>query len=174
VRHFRAGLVLSAVVLLPAGCYRVAGRPYENVKTVSVNVFTNKTLYRNVDFDLTDQVGREINALTSYVIASPAEADVLIKGEVSDYEEKPEAIDEDEIVTTWRLVASATYRLVDNRTGELLAGPLTSRWSEVYPARTGRTLAEVRKETFRKLAQKIVEQLFMPWPDDGRPAEKKP
>ena len=171
MKRFWAGPVLLMLVF-PAACYRVAGRPYENVRTVSVSVFTNKTLYRDVDFDLTDEVGREINALTFYTLASPEEADAVLEGEVSDYAEKPEAIDENEVVTTWRLVGSATYKLVDNRTGETLAGPQTSRWSEVYPVRTGRTLAEVRKETFRKLAQKIVEQVFMPWPDTDRPAEK--
>ena len=69
MKRLWAGPVLLMLVL-PAACYRVAGRPYKNVKTVSVSVFTNKTLYRDVDFDLTDQVGREINALTSYTPVS--------------------------------------------------------------------------------------------------------
>lgn len=166
MKHLWAALCLLMVVST-AACYRIAGRPYNNISSVGVKVFTNKTLYRDVDFQLSDQLRREISALTFYTIAAPRDADAVLEGEVTRYEELPEAIDEDEMVTARRVVARAAYKLVDNRTGEIIASSGGLNWSEVFPVRTGRTLAQVREETLRKLAQKIVEHAFMPWPEAG-------
>ena len=173
MKHLRFGLALLMLVGV-AACYRTTGRPYKNVESVSVKVFTNKTLYRDLDFQITDHLRREISALTPCTIGSPRKADAIFQGEVSDYAEVPEAIDKDEVVTTWRLTAKAAYKLVDNHTGEVIASSDGVKWSEVYAVRAGRTLAEVRDETLRKLAQRIVEQAFMPWPEAEASAGKRP
>jgi len=166
VKPLAAALILLVAASAP-GCYRIAGRPYENVQTVGVKVFTNKTLYSGVDFQLTDAVRRELSATTVYAVASPAKADAVIEGDLTEYSEPAEVVDEQQNVVARRLFAAASYRLVDNSSGEVLAGPASARWSELYRMRTGRTLAEVREDLFRKLAQRIVQQVFLPWPDDG-------
>ncbi len=166
---------VAFIVLMAASataCYRVAGRPYKDVNTVGVRVLTNRTLYGNIDLQLTDQVNRELSALTFYTIASPAKADAVLEAELFDYQELPEAIDENETETVNRLTATATFKLVDTRTGRILAGPGKAQATEVYRLRTGRSLAEVRELTLRKLAQAIIEQAFLPWPKTGRPAEE--
>ena len=155
-----------AVAALAAGCYRVAGKPYENVETVGVKVFVNRTLYRDVDFQLTDALRRELSATSFYTVATPRDADAVLEGELTDYRELAEVIDENQAVTARRIVASARYSLVDNHTGEVLAGPKNAKWSELFRSRTGLPLDEVRQEVFRKLAQRIVTQVFMPWPED--------
>ena len=157
-------LLAIIAVALAAGCYRVAGKPYENIDTVGVKVFVNRTLYRDVDFQLTDAIRRELSAGTFYSVAAPRDADAVLEGELTDYRELAEVIDEDQAVTARRLVASARYSLIDNHTGEVLAGPRNAQWNELYRTRTGLPLDEVRQEVFRKLARKIVTQVFMPWP----------
>jgi len=162
------------VLALAAGCYRVAGKPYENVSTVGVKVFVNKTLYRDVDFELTDALRRELSASTYYTVETPRNADAVLEGELTDYRELAEVVDENQVVTARRIVAAARYSLTDNHTGEVLAGPKTAKWSELYRTRTGLPLDEVRQETFRKLARKIVTQVFMPWPEnDGQASSKQ-
>jgi len=167
-------LALAALpVLLLTACYRVAGVPSEGLRSVGVEVFTNKSLYRDVDFQLTDHLRREISAETIYTIESPKTADAVIMGELHDYREDPIVIDENDAVRSWRLVASARYELVDNRTGDVLVGPETVQWSEVYRARSDRPLADVRDEAIRKLARRIVQRVFMPWSDSNAPREKQ-
>ena len=156
---------LAATLLCLGGCYRFAGRNFEDVETVGIKVFVNRTLYRDVDFQLTDALRREISATTMYLTDSPGKADAVIEGEVLDYREPAETIDEREEVAARQLVAVASYKLVDARSGEVLAGPGRAEWNELYRVRTGRSLAEVREETFRKLAHKIVQEIFLPWPE---------
>ncbi len=78
-----------------------------------------------------------------------------------------EVIDANEIVITRRISVAASYKLIDSQTGEALAGPKTARWSELYRLRTGRSLTDVRADALRKLAQKIVQDVFQPWPEQN-------
>lgn|GEM_PF-1412607 len=169
----RLELAALLPVLLMAACYRTVDTHAEGVRSVAVEVFANKSLYRDVDYMLTDHLRREISAETMYAIGSPQSADAVITGELTSYREEPVVITEDEAVTSRRLVASATCELIDNRTGDALAGPSTVQWSQVYRERSGRTLAEVRDEAMRKLARRIVQQMFIPWSDNAPREEQQ-
>ena len=160
-----AACVAAAFIASSIGCYRIAGKAYENVDSVGVKVFVNKTLYRDVDFQLTDALRRELSALTYYAVDTPGKADAVLEGEVAEYKEPADVIDENQEVTSRRLSAAASYRLIDNNSGDVLAGPKTVRWSELYRVRSGQPLADVREKVFRKLAQKIVQDVFQPWPE---------
>ena len=158
-------ICVAAFIASSAGCYRIAGKAYDDVDTVSVRVFVNKTLYRDVDFQLTDALRREVSALTYYSVGTPDDADAVLEGEVTEYQEPAEVIDENQEVTSRRIHLAASYKLIDSASGDVLAGPKTARWSELYRVRSGLSLAEVREKAVRKLAQKIVQDVFQPWPE---------
>ena len=75
-------------LLALAGCwgYR-AGFPLPpHIHTFTVAAFTNKTLERNLDFEFTQALIREIHAKTALRVAPPGEADLVIHGEIDAFE----------------------------------------------------------------------------------------
>jgi len=166
VKRYAAAAITVALAAAASGCYTVAGRPYEGVQTVGVTVFTNRSLYRGLDFILTDAVNRELSTLAGYSRTSPGAADTVIEGELTLYREAPEVIDEDQRAVIERLYATATVRLTDSRSGEVFAGPVSVSWRELHRERGERTIQEARAEVMRKLAREIVVELFLPWPEE--------
>ncbi len=86
-----APAVLSVLGTLLAGCgYHVAGRASRlpaSVKTIAVPALENRTPRYRIEQRLTEAVVRELLARTSYrVVANPAAADAVVRGEITGVE----------------------------------------------------------------------------------------
>ncbi len=81
---------LCCVLVVAVGCaYTLGPREPEGVRKIAVPTFNNNTfrLRRELEFDLTDAVRREIQGRTSMQLVSRAEADMLIVGTITDFRE---------------------------------------------------------------------------------------
>ena len=93
----------------------------DDVQTVAVPIFENKTLYHGVEFDLTEAIVKEIQRSTPWVVTSTGSAQTTLTGSVTDAELLTFSRDRDT-----GLVMEQGYRLtidfewVDNRNGETL------------------------------------------------------
>ena len=123
-----ARLALLLSVLLVLGCssspqdgYSFDSSFSDDVQTVSVPIFENKTLYHGVEFDLTEAIVKEIQRATPWVVTSPSTAQTTIRGSVTDADLLTLSRDRDT-----GLVMEQGYRLtidfewVDNRNGKIL------------------------------------------------------
>jgi len=88
-RRFTKTLVLTAVVLLLRGCASDPSRGYskqslypQNIATVHIPIFENATFDRDVEFELTDAVIKEIESRTPYKVASSSHADTILTGRI--------------------------------------------------------------------------------------------
>lgn len=85
-------VVLGALVLTLAALAGCASDPTEGysartiypttVQTVSVPIFENETFVRDVEFELTDALIKEIERRTPYKVTSQARADSLLTGRI--------------------------------------------------------------------------------------------
>ena len=87
--HLRRLPAVALLVGLAAGCasdptegYSAQAAFPSQVSTVAVPIFTNETFTRDVEFELTDAVIKEIQARTPYRISSTATADSILLGRI--------------------------------------------------------------------------------------------
>ena len=80
--------VLAALATL-VGCASDPTKGYstessfpDDVRSVAIPIFENHTLFRDVEFDLTDALIKEIEARTPYKVLSSAKADTVLLGRI--------------------------------------------------------------------------------------------
>lgn len=153
-----AGILTVALTLITAtiacflgGCANdptagyVAGGIYpDDVTTVAVPIFENDTYQRNVEFELTDAVIKEIEARTPYKVVDRAHADTILIGRVR-------KVELDQLSKSRRTGLSEE---------EILRVTIDFQWQN---QQTGRTLVERRDFT--------GQALFVPSQPSGEPIE---
>ena len=115
------GVALLAIVSLPGCGYHVAGKASrlpQNVHTLAVPVFENRSRSYRIEAKLTAAVVREFDARTQYrIISDPANADAIMRGSVLSTQIEP-----------------LTY---DSRTGRASSGLITIRMSVTLTGSNG-------------------------------------
>ncbi len=114
---------MLAIVSLPGCGYHVAGKASrlpQNVHTIAVPTFQNKSQTYRIEAKLTAAVVREFNARTQYrIVSDPANADATMRGSVLSTQIEP-----------------LTY---DSRTGRASSGVITIRMSVTLTGGNGRS-----------------------------------
>lgn len=82
-------VTVSAMMLWLTGCasdptegYVLGDTFREDVATVAVPIFENRTFHREVEFDLTDALVKEIERRTPYKVTSAVRADTILNGTI--------------------------------------------------------------------------------------------
>lgn len=74
------------ILLCVFGCGYQSSLRVNEVTTVAVPIFDNKTSWRELEFELTNLIHREIKARTPFrLVSRPEDADIIIVGEIVDY-----------------------------------------------------------------------------------------
>lgn len=137
----------------------------EDIRTVYVEMFDSKSLYRGVEYELTDALAKRIEADTPYKIVSDrSKADTVIGGYISTAarslltveRETGRAMEKEATLTAvveWKNLKTGEM-LISNET--VIASASYSEWQS-QGFRYGYTLSANR------LAEKIVELMEKPW-----------
>jgi hypothetical protein len=89
--RYRLGLMLVCLAVLDwaGGCASDPTRGYSSrsiyptdVSSVAVPIFANNTLVRDVEFELTDALIKEIESRTPYKVTAESRADTILLGQV--------------------------------------------------------------------------------------------
>lgn len=137
---------------------------YRKASTVAIPIFDNATLRRGNEFELTDVVAREVITRTPYrVVASPSEADVVVRGKIVQFSQPVVVPGFENSVREGSVVIAVKVTIVEGRTGKLIADPPAHAEQAYIVAERGGTLGTARAEVFDRLAQWIVQQLEVPW-----------
>jgi hypothetical protein len=151
-------------LLLCVGCgYSAHFKMPEGVDSVAIEVFRNRTLYREVDFEFTNALRREISAKTPLKIEAADQADALFTGEILDYRRYVLREDRNDVPTEFRVVIDVSYQVKDLKTGKVIAENKRMRRGEDYQLRRGQVEPEARAEAIRRLARNVVQDAFHRW-----------
>jgi len=154
---------VGLIFLFIIGCgYQL--NPYmKEVVTVAVPIFDNKTTWREMEFELTNLVHREIKARTPFrLVSHPEDADIVIYGEITDYRNPVMVEDTQDNVIMSGAVMTLRVTIKEQKTGKEVMSKSRSVQSEfIRGASEASTDAEYRgrQQTFEQLSRWVVSLL---------------
>jgi hypothetical protein len=167
-------LILAAAACLAfAGCGYTVGGPYrQDIRTVHVPIFQSTSFSRDVEFQLTEAVHKEIQKQTHFRLARAGEADTQLLGRIVGIQKR--ALSE----TGWDDPRELQYQLSVEVTWEDLRGgrsEIIRRQIAIPPdvvnllstadfaPELGQSLGTARQRAVDNLARQIVQLMQTPW-----------
>ncbi|GAB4109314.1 MAG: LPS assembly lipoprotein LptE [Phycisphaeraceae bacterium] len=93
-RTFRLKARVSGLLVLFACMVWVTGCGYtnkellpEDIHTVAVPIFENRTFYRGIEFELAEALVKQVHTRTPYKVVSPATAQTILEGTITRVEQ---------------------------------------------------------------------------------------
>ena len=164
-----AGLVMLALITLNSSCkmsgYSNKSLFPEDINTICLKMFDNRTFWRNIEYDLTDALAKQIEVSTPYKIISDNDlADTVMTGQITDVSKSVLMTDRDtgmaqEIELTIRAIVSWK----NLKTGDLLCDNMEIIASGSYSTALGQNQAYASKLAANKLALKIIKLMENKW-----------
>lgn len=165
-------VLAAALWTLASGCGYIVGNGFgPEIRTVSVPLFQNDTYRRNIEYQLTEAVQKEIQTRTPFRLASGDEADTRLLGRIvqirkdvlgeTQYDDPRELQFTIQVRVTWE----------DLRTGRILAEQQVPLSPDMIPVsgqaefapEVGQSLATATQDAVNRLARKIVNMMEAPW-----------
>jgi hypothetical protein len=149
---------LAFLCLCAAGCNYHVGTLYE-YKTLAVPMFDNKTERRDLEFDLTRQVIRELSRQGIQVDPS---ADYELQGEIYDIQQPVVVDDRRDNPRVSSFYMAVHYKIVARKDNKIVKeGNVTE--SAAFSSLRGQGLESAQSEVFDRISKSIVSKLEKGW-----------
>jgi hypothetical protein len=126
-------------------------------------MFDNLTFRRGLEFRLTEAVQQQILQRTHLKIVPADEADTILTGAISDLQGSLLVRDVTFRVITEDVTIYINFKWTDRRTGRILTeGNNVSRTVRLYATR-GETVGSATAESFKRLAEDVVDRMEGGW-----------
>jgi hypothetical protein len=136
----------------------------QDVRTVAVPIFTNRSFERNVEFNLSKAIVNYIESNTPYKVVPKERADTILEGEVTRIE--VDTISNDNLVAIPQeqlLTLRVNFTWKDLRTGRILTQRRHFDQSGTYYPTLGEGRFIGDQENVERLAVAIVQELQADW-----------
>lgn len=174
VRRSLRGSMTAALLFWAAGCGYMVGPPYSGeVRSVHVPIFENLTPRRNLEYQLTEAVQKQIQLKTGYVLAKESEsltADTRLTGKIvaANKAVLGETGYDDARELQFSLVVELTWE--DLRTRKILLQQrypipldvIQQRSQSEFAVELGQSRATAEHEAIQRMARQIVELMEEP------------
>lgn len=151
---------------LCSGCGYRAQSYINDITSVAVPIFDNQTTWREMEFELTNIVQREIKARTPLRLASkPEDADIVLKGEIIKYY-KPSLVEDkqDQVIMSASKITVRVF-IRDQKSGKDIIEKTNSFQGE-FARGVNESLADAeyrgRQNTFEQIGRWVVTLLEDP------------
>ncbi len=165
--------VLLACCAMGYGCASDPAQGYssmsiypDSIRTVAVPIFASDSFTRNIEFELTDALVKEIEARTPYKVVPADRADTILLGQVRKVEldqlskSRLTGLSEEVIVTV-----TIDFQWKDQRSGRSLVERRSFAGNALFvPSRPSSEAIELGQfAVVQQLARDIVAELQKPW-----------
>jgi hypothetical protein len=136
----------------------------DDVKTVAVPIFHNRSFRRGVEFSLSKAVVNQLEANTPYKVAPRERADTILEGEITDIAVRTISEDSRVAVPQEQLyIIRVNFIWKDLRTGKILAQRRRFEQSAPYYPTLGEGQYIGAQQNVDRLALAIVQELQADW-----------
>jgi hypothetical protein len=162
-------ITLALLALTATGCsmkgYSNSGLYPEDVSSVCVRMFDNRTFWRDMEYDLTDALSKRIEAKTPYKIISNDDlADTVISGQITEVQKSVLIRDRDSgSALQNEVLIQAVVSWKNLRTGELLIDSQSISATAQYSEPMNQGVGYATNLAANKLAERIIELMETRW-----------
>ena len=136
----------------------------DDVRTVAVPVFSNRSFRRGVEFSLSKAVVNQLEAQTPYKVVPRDRADTILEGEITDIFLRTQSLDPQVAVPQDQLyIMRINFTWRDLRTGKVLVERRRFEQSGSYYPTLGEGHFVGAQENAERLALAIVQELQADW-----------
>jgi hypothetical protein len=171
-----AALALSGCGYQQSGKYTGTGDPdtehgyrwqslyRQDVQTVAVPIFTNKSFNRGSEFKLSRAVVQQIEARTPYKVVDRSQADTILEGEISQVRTNTVSLDPRTVLPQEQLLTvTVNFTWKDLRTGRVLCQRKAFEQSVTFYPSLGESTTIGTENATDRLAIGIVQELQADW-----------
>ncbi|MAW76265.1 MAG: hypothetical protein CMJ95_02585 [Planctomycetes bacterium] len=166
MKRFLALLLLVCWII---GCgYSPGYRLPRGVQKISVPVFLNETIpfRRDIEFDLTRAVKRELQLRTEAHLVSEQSADAVLRGTVLDFRQGVLVEGSEGAIQEVGIVVRVALSLIRTRDQRLLLERVVEDMAS-FSGSAGESIEDARAEAVGEIARRLVAELE-PWYDEKR------
>ncbi|MBI5206535.1 MAG: hypothetical protein HY934_01965 [Candidatus Firestonebacteria bacterium] len=159
-KYFSIMLIFHLLVVI-GGCGYTAKRVLpENIKTISLILFSNKTLQYKIENIFSDKLIEEFIMDGRLKVSNKDSADSILSGEISQYLKQPAAVDKNKNILEYKLTLIISVSLKDNKDAILYEEKNIRASYNYYPERQSEeeALDRLMKNMSRKLVKEIIER----------------
>ncbi|MGR3317184.1 MAG: LPS assembly lipoprotein LptE [Candidatus Anammoxibacter sp.] len=135
----------------------------QNVNSVYIPIFDNKTFRRGLEFGLTKALKNEIMFKTQLKISEKENADSLLSGEIVSFTEQTITVDSNDNIVESRILIAVDFIWTDLRTGRILAEQKEVIAPTEFIVEHGETIETAKNESYTDIAEKIVDLMSERW-----------
>jgi hypothetical protein len=136
----------------------------DDVHTVAVPIFTNRSFRRGVEFALTKAIVNQLEATTPYKVVPREHADTILEGEVLDTHIRTISPDIRTGLPQEQLyIVRLNFTWKDQRTGRILVERRRFEQSATYYPTAGEGIYVGNQQNVERLAVAIVQELQADW-----------
>jgi hypothetical protein len=163
VKQFQ--LAAAALLLALAGCGYQWHTPYrEDIKTVAVPVFVNRTYQRGLEVSLSRAVVEDIETHTPYKVVSKEEADTILEGEITSSSLATIGVDpQTNLPREQEFNVQVSFTWKNLRTGQIMVQRKNFEEKSSYFPTLGEDPSVGSQDAVEKLALSIVQELQADW-----------
>jgi hypothetical protein len=158
-------VVLGATLLAfaCAGCgYNAGFAMPEGTRSIFVKVFENKTFYRDLDFELTELVKKEVLARTDLKVVGEKDADLILSCSLDKVSKSVVREDVNSLPQEVQLSVSISAGAKD-RSGNTVLSNMNLTKSVRYVVILGQTEDAARARALREIAEELVYRMAEGW-----------
>ena len=148
----------------PSGGYQWRSLYREDVRSVAVPIFTNKTFRRGVEFALTKAVVNQIEAKSPYKVVARERADTILEGQIVEIRLQNLSSDSTIAIPQEQLyVLTVDFIWKDLRTGRILTERKNFQQTTTFYPTLGEGEFVGSQQSVEKLALGIVQEMQANW-----------
>jgi hypothetical protein len=135
----------------------------DDVRTVAVPIFQNRSFRRGVEVNLTKAIVNQLEATTPYKVAPREHADSILEGEILDVHLRTMTTGVGSLPQEQLYIVRLNFTWKDLRTGKILTERRRFEQSSTYFPTLGEGEFVASQQNVEKLATAIVQELQADW-----------
>ena len=155
--------ILFAAFCVSCSYYSVKGSLPAHLKTVAIPLLENNTAEFGVAEELTDALITEFTRDGSLSITSPEAADVLIRGTITNINERAGAFDQNETVKDIKIYFTVNVTCTDQVKHQQMWSSRITQYGTYDPSGGMDARQDAYEQAFTKIGQEIINKTVSNW-----------